>query len=133
MIECSLPPDINSIHYENADVMWHFSYDLTFFNAQNNKKAIRIDFSNKLYLKNDPEEKPIALIKISNLFTVTRNINPEAKLFLLCNFLDITLCNLQGIYALNTEGTPLAGILPPVMSFKNHSEHLNKRIYYDWK
>lgn len=131
LLKCDLT---NGKEYlEDKDVMWHFSYSISFNRIPQGKQGIKIVFGFKLHYKDDPEKKPIVSIEIESKFWVTRKVSDKGKFFILYQLLSIAFWNLQGIYAAKTEGTPLAGVIPSAPHFDEHEEKIKKDIANGWR
>ena len=133
LLEKFIHPAWDKTFVSVEELLWQFSFSFTFTNHPGKKKGVCPAISYQLYNINDEEQKSITLFKIESRFTVTREISPTDKLDVLNKFLDITLWNLQGIYAEKTAGTRLADSLPPPTDMTEHQEFLKELIADEWR
>ena len=115
------------------EIMWHFTFSISYNRMPEDKQGVKIIFGNKLHYKDDPEKKAIVSIELESKFWVTRKVSTEGKLFLILRLLSIACWNLQGTYAAKTEGTSLASIVPGDPKFEQFKEKIKKNIANGWR
>lgn len=115
------------------EVMWHFTFSISYNRMPEDKQGVKIIFGNKLHYKDDPEKKAIVSIETESKFWVTRKVSTEGKMFMLYQLLLVACWNLQGAYAAKTEGTSLASIVAGAPKFEKFKEKIKKDMENGWR
>jgi len=135
VLEFKLPADNKHDDAEIDDMAWHYACHINYTPFSKEQIIINMNYSCFMYLKDDPARNKITSINTSTSFSVTASLSSDAKQIILKNFLQISIANLQGVYAAKTENTHWALLLPPQhdVTEGDGGDWFENEIYERWK
>jgi hypothetical protein len=116
-----------------SDILWLFDF---FYNVNviaEEITEIAFDIQYKMYLKGDPQQKTIFLIKTRSHFKVEGKLSFAAKIAIFYKLATAAMLNCQGIYASKVDGTKYNAQIPPEAGIEQFHDSIKNRIKNEWK